>query len=60
MAPTLMWLLVSLQHCVGISCAVPAVTVARFDNAQECERVKRVMEEGRTSILRCIQAKVIP
>jgi hypothetical protein len=56
-----LWLLVSLQGYVSANSNVPATTVARFADVQECERVRLILKDaGGSSKLMCIQARVVP
>jgi len=57
----LVWLLVSLPGYGSNNANVPAVTVARFADLTECQRVRAVMREGGgTQPTMCIQARVVP
>ncbi len=65
MSSVVLWLLVSLPGGGGgYNSNVPTASIARFADAQECERVRSVIlaQRGQAASqpLMCIQAKVIP
>lgn len=60
MTTVLLWLLVSVAGASGVSSSVPTVTVARFADLDECERVRReLMRDHWRQALRCVQARVV-
>lgn len=64
MTTVFVWLLISLPGCRSCTTNVPAVTIARFADQSECERVRDIVLatqyiEARQQA-RCIQARIIP
>lgn len=60
MNTVLVWLLVSLPSVSGVhSVYTPTVVVERFDTLEECQRLRKVIENAsRGSQLMCAQARV--